>query len=87
MLIRKQNDHEEDETITPDELMLAVKSKYDTMVEKGKWNATSAEEKIVALEAKLTSSMKNLNKKVSFEMKKKKGSGKNGSIANKKGRF
>ena len=74
-LIRKQDDHEEGESISPDELMIAAKNKYDAMVEKGTWNAPTAEEKIVALEAKLTSSMKNLNKKVALEMgKKKKGS-------------
>lgn len=44
------------------------------MVEKGTWNAPTAEEKIVALEAKLTSTMKNLNKKVSFKL------GKNGKV-------
>jgi hypothetical protein len=33
--------------------MLAAKNKYDSMVEKGTWNAPTAEEKIVALEAKL----------------------------------
>lgn len=72
-LIRKQNDHEEGNSLTPDYLMIAAKNKYDAMVEKGTWNAPTAEEKIVALEAKLTSSMKNLNKKVSFEMANKKG--------------
>lgn len=70
-LIRKQDDHEEGNPITPDELMLAAKNKYDAMVEKGTWNAPTAEEKIVALEAKLTSSMKSLNKKVTHEMNKK----------------
>jgi hypothetical protein len=70
-LIRKQDDHEEGEEITPDELMIAAKNKYDTMVEKGIWNAPTAEEKIVALEAKLESTVKNLNKKVSAEFGKK----------------
>ena len=70
-LSRKQDDHEEGETITPDEHMQAAKNKYDAMVEKGTWNAPTAEEKIVALEAKLTSTMKNLNKKESFELGKK----------------
>jgi hypothetical protein len=74
-LSRKQDDHEEGEEITPDELMQAAKNKYDAMVEKGTWNAPTAEEKIVALEAKLTSSMKNLNKKVTYELGKKKGQG------------
>jgi hypothetical protein len=50
---------------------MAAKNKYDNMVEKGIWNAPTAEEKIVALEAKLTSTMKTLNKKVSFELGKK----------------
>ena len=85
-LIRKQDDHEEGETITPDELMLAAKNKFDTMVEKGTWNAPTAEEKIVALEAKFTSTMKNLNKKVTFELNKKKGTAK-GSNEGKKERF
>ncbi|KAI2507909.1 hypothetical protein MHU86_6567 [Fragilaria crotonensis] len=49
--------------MTPDELMLAAKNKYDSMVEKGTWNAPTAEEKIVALEAKLETTVKNLNKK------------------------
>jgi hypothetical protein len=76
-LSRKQDDHEEGEEITPDELMQAAKNKYYAMVEKGTWNAPTAEEKIVALEAKLTSSMKNLNKKVTYELgKKKQGTGK-----------
>ena len=70
-LVRKQDDHEEGEEITPDDLMIAAKNKYDAMVEKGIWNAPTAEEKIVALEAKLTSTMKSLNKKVSFELGKK----------------
>ena len=43
------------------------KNKYDTMVEKGTWNAPTAEEKIVALEAKFKSTMKSLSKKVSFD--------------------
>ena len=37
------------------------KIKFDTMVEKGTWNAPTAEEKIVALEAKFNSTMKSLN--------------------------
>ena len=69
-LLRKQDDHEEGEELTPDELMLAAKNKYDTMKEKGTWNAPTAEEKIIALEAKLESTVKNFNKKVSFERKK-----------------
>ena len=72
-LMRKQDDHEEGEELTPDDLMIAAKNKYDTMVEKGTWNAPTAEEKIVALEAKFNSTMKSLNKKVSFEKSKKKG--------------
>ena len=83
-LSRKQDDHEEGETITPDELMQAAKNKYDAMVEKGTWNAPTAEEKIVALEAKLTSSMKNFTKKVSFELGKKAKSGGKGKTDNKK---
>ncbi len=71
-LLRKQDDHEEGEEITPDELMQAAKNKYDTMVEKGIWNAPTAEEKTVALEAKLESTVKNLSKKVSAELGKKK---------------
>ena len=63
--------------MTPDELMLAAKNKFDTMKEKGIWNAPTAEEKIIALEAKFDSTVKSLNKKVSFERKKGSGSGKN----------
>ena len=70
--MRKQDDHEEGEELTPDDLMIAAKNKYDTMVEKGTWNAPTAEEKIVALEAKFKSTMKSLNKKVTFESSKKK---------------
>jgi hypothetical protein len=58
------------------------------MVEKGTWNAPTAEEKIVALEAKFKSTMKTLNKKVSFDgSSKKKGakSGANKSGSKKKG--
>ncbi len=70
--MRKQDHHEEGEELTPNDLMIAAKNKYDTMVEKGTWNAPTAEEKIVALEAKFNSTMKSLNKKVSFESSKKK---------------
>jgi hypothetical protein len=82
---RKQNDHEEGEELTPATmLMIAAKNKYDSMMEKGIWNAPTAEEKIVALEAKLTSLVKNLNKKVSFEPgKKSKGGGKHKGSDNK----
>ena len=52
--------------------MMAAKNKYDAMVEKGTWNAPTNEEKIVALEAKLTSKIKDL-KKVQFEKNKKAG--------------
>ena len=65
--------------MTPDNLMMAAKNKYDSMMEKGIWNAPAAEEKIVALEAKLDSTVKNLNKKVATEW------GKNKGAANKKG--
>ena len=74
-LLRKQDDHEEGEELTSDELMLAAKNKFDTMKEKGIWNAPTAEEKIIALEAKFDSTVKNLNKKVSFERNKKGGGG------------
>jgi hypothetical protein len=47
--------------------MIAAKNKFDTMVEKGTWNAPTAEEKIVALEAKFNSTMKLLNKKVTLK--------------------
>lgn len=71
-LMRKQDDHEEGEELTPDDLMIAAKNKYDTMVEKGTWNAPTAEEKIVALEAKFKSTIKTLGKKASFDSSKKK---------------
>jgi hypothetical protein len=64
--------------------MLAAKNKYDTMVERGPWNAPTAEEKIVALEAKLELSVKMLDKKVSFELGKKKGSDKKNDKFDKK---
>ncbi len=54
---------------------MAAKNKFDTMKEKGIWNAPTAEEKIIALEAKFDSTVKSLNKKVSFERNKKGGSG------------
>ena len=83
---RKQDNHEEGEELTPDMLMIAAKNKYDNMVEKGIWNAPTAEEKIVALDTKLTSKMKNLNKKVSFELGKKgEGGGKSKPFDNKGG--
>jgi hypothetical protein len=44
--------------------MMAAKNKYDIMKEKGTWNAPTAEEKIVALEAKLDSTVKNLSKEI-----------------------
>ncbi|KAI2500893.1 hypothetical protein MHU86_13554 [Fragilaria crotonensis] len=50
-LMCKQDDNEEGEELTPDNLMIAAKNMYDTMDEKGTWNAPTAEEKIVALEA------------------------------------
>ena len=83
-LARKQDDHEEGDEITPDELMLSAKNKYDSMVEKGTWNAPSAEEKIIALEAKLNSTVKKFNgewknksnvKKPKGQDKKKQGKG------------
>ena len=68
-LVRKQDDHDDGYELTPDELMMAAKNKFDTMVEKGTWNAPTKEEKIVALEAKLDMGMKSLKK----ELKSKKG--------------
>lgn len=49
--------------------MLAAKNKFDVTKEKGIWNASTAKEKIIALEAKFDSTVKSLNKKVSFEKK------------------
>jgi hypothetical protein len=72
-LLRKQDDHKEGEEMMPDNLMMAAKNKYDSMLEKGIWNVPVAEEKIVALEAKLDSTVKNLNKKVATEWGKNKG--------------
>ena len=64
-LNKKQEAHEEGrEEITPDQLMKSAKNKYNTLKENGKWNAPTAAEQIVALEAKLTSTIKNINKKV-----------------------
>jgi hypothetical protein len=68
-LPRKQDDHEEGEEVTPDVLMLAAKNKFDMMKKKGIWNAPTAEEKIIALEATFDSTVKSLDKKVSFERK------------------
>ena len=53
-LMRKQDNHVEGEELHPDDLMIAAKNKYDTMVEKGARNAPTAEEKIVALEKSST---------------------------------
>ena len=83
-LLRKQDDHEEGEEITPDELMITAKNKYDSMIEKGTWNAPTAEEKIVALEAKFKSTMKSLSKKVSFDGSSKKKGAKSGTDKSKK---
>jgi hypothetical protein len=77
-LLRKQDDNEEGEEMTPDDLMMAAENKYNSMMEKGIWNAPTAEEKFVVLEAKLHSTVKNLNKKVASEW------GKNKGAANKK---
>ena len=56
--------------------MIAAKNKYDTMVEKGTWNAPMAEEKIAAFK----SIMKTLNKKVvSFDGGSKKKGAKSGA--------
>jgi hypothetical protein len=41
----KQDDHEEGEELTPDELMLAAKNKFDTMKEKGIWKRPTARRK------------------------------------------
>jgi hypothetical protein len=70
--MRKQDDHEEGKEMTPDDLMIAAKNMYNSMVEKGTWNAPTAAQKIVALEAKFNSTMKLLNKKVTFDSSKKK---------------
>jgi hypothetical protein len=70
--MQKQDNHKEGKELTPDEPMIAAKNKFDTMVEKGTWNAPTAEEKIVALKAKFNSTMKSLNKKVTFKRSKKK---------------
>jgi hypothetical protein len=63
-LICKQDDHDEGNELTPDELMMVAKNKYDAMVEKGAWNAPSVEEKIVALEAKFNLVAKNLTRRL-----------------------
>ena len=57
--------------------MQAAKNKYDTMVEMGKWNAPTAYERIVALQAQLTTFKKDINKKVVTFEKKKGGSNNN----------
>ncbi len=51
--------------------MQAEKNKFNAMVEKGIWNAPTADEKIVALEAKLELMVKKLNKKVTAKLSKK----------------
>jgi hypothetical protein len=48
------------------------------MIEKGTWNAPTAEEKIVTLEAKFKLTMRTLNKKVSFDGSLKKKGAKSG---------
>ena len=79
-LNRKQEAHEEGrEEITPDQLMKSAKNKFDTLKENGKWNAPTAAEQIVALEAKLTSTIKNIDKKVKFELNKGRNKGQNKS--------
>ena len=76
---RKEEMHEEgSEETTPDQLVKSAKNKFGTLVENGKWNPPTAdEEKIVALEAKLTSMIKNIDKKVKFELNKGKNKGQN----------
>jgi hypothetical protein len=44
-LMRKQDDHEEGEELTPVELMIAAKNKFHTMAKKGTWNAPTAEKR------------------------------------------
>ena len=83
-LTRKQDDQEDGVEITPDELMQAAKNKYDSMVEKGTWNAPSSDEKIVALEAQLKSEYKSLRKEVKAGLGPKKGKKSSDEKRNKK---
>lgn len=50
---KKEEDYEDGTaTITPQQLMTLAKNRYEVLVEKGMWNAPSAEEeKIMALES------------------------------------
>ena len=63
--LRKLELYEEGTNMTPDDLMLSAKAKYDTLVEKGVWKAPSTNEKIIALETKMKESVKSLTKKIS----------------------
>ena len=51
---KKLESYEEETDITPDQLMLWTRQKYDILKEKGTWNApTEEEEKIISLEAQV----------------------------------
>ena len=51
---KKQEDYEEGNNVTPNELMLLAKTRYDVIREKGLWNALSPEQKeILALKAQV----------------------------------
>ncbi len=73
-LNRKQEAHEKGRPTYEE-----CENKFDMLVENGKWNAPTGEEKIVTLEAKLMSSIKNFDKKVKFELNKGKNKGQNKS--------
>ena len=68
-LIRKQDDHDKGNELTPDKLTMAAKNKYDAMVKKCTWNAPLAEEIIVALEAKFNLVTENLTKRLAAKGK------------------
>ena len=59
----KEEKYEEGEELNPKKLMLLADTKYKTLVEKGTWDAPSAEEeKIIALQAQVESLQKKMNK-------------------------
>ena len=62
-IANKEEKYEEGEELNPKKLMLLADTKYKTLVEKGTWDAPSAEEeKIIALQAQVESLQKKMNK-------------------------
>ena len=66
---RKQDLHDEGNTVSPSDLMTAAKNKYDILVEREQWNSPTADEKLVVLETKIESMKKDLKRKLESRAK------------------